>query len=202
MSSTETISGSEPPAEGPVYTYKPALMASPRELRLTADAVEVRWGLRAFRVRYDRIRRVRLSFKPITLQHMRFVAEIWSDDVPKFEIASTSWKSLVEQDRLDGPYGVFVAELHRRLIAAGTRASFETGSPPLLYWPGVAVLVAVSLGLAALIVRALQTGGWSGAAFVAAFLGLFLWQAGTFFRRNRPGTYRPDALPHDVLPKL
>jgi hypothetical protein len=47
----------------------------------------------------------------------------------------------------------------------------------------------------------LQTAAWSGAAFIAAFLGFFLWQAGTFFRRNRPGTFRPDAVPETVLPQ-
>jgi hypothetical protein len=43
---------------------------------------------------------------------------------------------------------------------------------------------------------------WSGAAFVAAFLALFMWQAGNLFRRNRPGTFRPDAVPPLVLPKI
>jgi hypothetical protein len=36
---------------------------------------------------------------------------------------------------------------------------------------------------------------------VTAFLGLFLWQAGNFFRRNRPGPFRPDAIPDSVLPR-
>jgi hypothetical protein len=66
----------------------------------------------------------------------------------------------------------------------------------------VAVFVAASLGLAGLIVRALMIQIWSGAAFVAAFLGLFLWQAGNLFRRNRPGIFSPDAVPPQVLPKI
>jgi hypothetical protein len=41
----------------------------------------------------------------------------------------------------------------------------------------------------------------TSAAIVAAFLAFYLWQAGNFFRRNRPGTYRPDALPADVMPR-
>ena len=77
-----------------------------------------------------------------------------------------------------------------------------TGSPAWIYWPGLAVFVAASLGLAGLIVRALMTEAWSGAAFVAAFLALFLWQAGNIFRRNRPGAFSPDAVPPQVLPKI
>jgi hypothetical protein len=71
----------------------------------------------------------------------------------------------------------------------------------LLYWPGLVVFVLVSLVLAALIVQALRAGAVSGAVFVAVFLGAFLWQAGTFFRRNRPRIYAPEAIPAAVLPR-
>lgn len=71
----------------------------------------------------------------------------------------------------------------------------------MIYWPGVLVFVAAGLGLAALVARALQAGALTSAAIVAAFLVLYLWQAGNFFRRNRPGTYQPDALPADVMPR-
>ena len=63
------------------------------------------------------------------------------------------------------------------------------------------MFVGASLALAGLIVRALQVAAWSGSAFIAAFLGFFLWQAGNFFRRNRPQTFRPDAVPETVLPR-
>ena len=134
------------------------------------------------------------------MQNYRFLAEIWPDSGPKLQIASTSWRSMMEQQRLDGDYRAFLGELNRRVGAAGGAPLLQTGSPALLYWPGLAIFIAVSLAIAVLIVRALQTQAWSGAAFVAAFLALFLWQAGSFFRRNRPGTYRPDAVPEQVLP--
>ena len=80
------------------------------------------------------------------------------------------------------------------------QTSFETGSPALLYWPGLAVFVVVSFGLAALTLQALQIGAWAGAAFVGGFLALFAWQSGNYFRRNRPGRYRPDAVPEWLVP--
>ena len=136
----------------------------------------------------------------MTMQNYRFITEIWTDG-PKLTIASTSWKSMVEHERLDGTYRAFIAELCRRIGAAGGRTVFQTGSPLILYWIGVIVFVGATLALTGLIVRALQIGAWSGAAFIAAFLGLFLWQAGNFFRRNRPGPFRPDAIPESVLPR-
>jgi hypothetical protein len=56
------------------------------------------------------------------------------------------------------------------------------------------------LGIAVLVLRALQAQSFGGAAFVVAFLAFFLSYGGNFLRRNRPGQYPPDALPADVLP--
>jgi hypothetical protein len=197
---TIPVEASEDTDVGPVYAYKPSLLGAPFEFRLAADALEWRKGRHAGRTPYDGIRRIRLSFRPATTQNHRFLAEVWPANGPKLQIASTSWRSIMDQERLDGPYRAFVTELHRRMAAAGGTPLLQTGSPLFLYWPGVAIFAGVLLGLAALIVRALQTQAWSGAAFVAGFFALFLWQAGSFFRRNRPGTYRADAVPSHVLP--
>jgi hypothetical protein len=183
-----------------IYAYKPSLLGAPFEFRLAPDALEWRKGRHAGRTPYDRIRRIRMSFRPATMQNHRFLAEIWPANGPKLQIASTSWRTVMDQERLDSAYTAFLTELNRRIGAAGGTPLLQTGSPPLLFWPGVAIFIGVSLSLAALIVRALQTQTWSAAAFVAAFLALFLWQAGSFFRRNRPGIYRADAVPPQVLP--
>jgi hypothetical protein len=194
-------SDSDATIDGPVYAYKNSLMGAPSEFRLAADALEWRKGPYSGRTAYDRFRRIRLGFRPMTMQNYRFMTEIWTIDGPKLQIASTSWKSLVEHERLDAPYRAFVTELSRRVGAAGGQTSFETGSPAFLYWPGVVVFLGASLALAGLVVRALAEQAWSGAAFIAAFLAFFLWQAGTFFHRNRPGAYDPAAVPPQVLPK-
>ncbi|HYC16295.1 MAG TPA: hypothetical protein VEC94_03735 [Pseudolabrys sp.] len=136
------------------------------------------------------------------MQSHRFITELWAKDATKLQIASTSWKSMTEQQRLDQPYSAFVRELHRRIAATPTRVRFERGSSPLLYWPSLLVFVAVGLGLAALVVRALQFATYGGAALVSAFLVLFLWQGGNFIQRNRPGVYSANELPKDVMPQL
>jgi hypothetical protein len=199
---TSPASATESASAGPVYAYKPSLVGAPFEFRLAADALEWQKGRHAGRTPYDRIRRIRLSFRPVTMQNHRFLAEIWHANGPRLQIASTSWRSIMEQERLDAAYNAFVIELNRRVGAAGGAPLLQTGSPALLYWPGLIIFLGASLALAGLIVRAFQVEAWSGAAFVAAFLALFLWQAGNFFRRNRPGTYRADAVPAEVLPRV
>jgi len=190
----------EPGDDDPVYNYKPSLMGAPWQLRLRPDALEWRAGRHSGRIAYGAIRRVRLSFRPVTMQTWRFVAEIWPASGPRLSIASTSWRSLVEQGAQDDAYGAFIRELHRRIAMGGAQAVFDRGTPVLLYWPGLAIFVVGGVGLAALTVRALMLEAYTGAAFVGAFLGLFLWQSGNFFWRNRPGAYRPDALPKELVP--
>ena len=183
------------------YVYKSSLMGAPLEFHLAPDALEWRKGGIAGRTPYGSVRRIRLSFRPMTMQNYRFLTEVWPENGPKLQIASTSWKSLVEHQRLDAEYSAFVSELSRRVGAAGGNTAFDTGSPAFLYWPGVIVFIGAALAIAALAVRALSEQAWGGAAFVAAFFALFLYQAGNFFRRNRPGTFSPDAVPSLLLPK-
>ncbi len=183
------------------YAYKSSVMGAPLEFNLAPDALEWRKGGYAGRTPYGSVRRLRLSFRPITMQNHRFLAEVWLEGGPKLQIASSSWKSLVEHQRLDAEYRAFVSELSRRVGAAGGNTAFDAGSPVYLYWPGVIVFIGAALALAGLAVRALSEQAWGGAAFVAAFFALFLYQAGNFFRRNRPGTFSPDAVPSLLLPK-
>jgi hypothetical protein len=190
----------DPDTGEPLYAYKPSFTGAPWHFRLGPEALEWHVGVRGGRIPYGRIRRLRLSFRPATMQGRRYVAEIWPVSGPKLTIASSSWKGMAEQERLDAGYATFVAELHRRLAAAGTRASFERGASALLYWPSLALSAVAALAMGALAVEGLRTGVLAGTLFVAAFLALFLWQMGGFFRGNRPGTYRPDAPPADVLP--
>jgi hypothetical protein len=183
------------------YAYKPSLVGATFEMNLGPDALQWEAGRRSGRIGYAEISRVRLSFRPVTMQTYRFQMEIWSSCAPKLVVASTSWKNLLEQERHDEAYAAFVRELHRRLARTGATTQYQAGAVALLYWPGVAIFVGTSLVLAGLVVSALQTATWSAAAIVAGFLALFLWQAGGFFLRNRPATYQPTAIPPQVLPR-
>jgi hypothetical protein len=190
-----------PAAEGTAYAYRPSQLGAAREFRLTGEGIDWSTGHQSGHIAFRAVRRLRMSYRPASMQSHRFMTELWADGAPKLKILSSSWKSLFEQERLDKPYAAFVAELHRRLALAAAPARFERGRNPFLYWPGVIAFAGVALAVAALIVRALQADAIGGAAFIGGFLVLFLWQGGNFFRRNRPGIYRPEALPAELLPK-
>ena len=143
------------------YSYRPSVFGAFREFGLTERGIDWAVGLRSGSIPFDRVRRLRVSYRPHSMQSHRFVTELWADGSPKLLISSSSWKSMMEQERLDGAYSSFVRELHRRISRANGATQFERGSNPLIYWLGILVFVGAGIGLAALIVRALQAGATS-----------------------------------------
>lgn len=182
------------------YSFKPSLMGAPFAFRLQPDGLEWSRGRHHGLIGYRDITRLRLSYRPVTMQTARYQLEIWSRGMPRLAVISGSWRSIVEMQPQGPAYRAFVTALHRRLAAAGATPRCERGIAAPLYWIGAAILGATALGLAALGVRALQAQAWGGAAFIAAFLAVFLWQAGNFFGRNRPGRYPLNEPPAALLP--
>lgn len=189
-----------PPPET-TYSYRPSLLGAPHEFRLGEHGLAWSVGRRSGSAAWRDVARVRLSYRPASMQSHRFLTEIWAAGAPKLTIMSTSWKSMAVQERLDEGYTAFVAELHRRLAQAQTQARFEQGTSQFQYWPGLVVFAATSLALAFLTARALQEHAIGGALFIAGFLAFFLWRGGDYFRRNRPRLYHAEAPPAELLPK-
>jgi hypothetical protein len=184
------------------YSFRPSAFGAPRNFRLLDGGIAWEIGRRSGVVAFDRIDRVRMSYRPATMQTHRFLIEIWSEGTPRLDIVSSSWKSMVEQIDQGDAYRAFAIALHTRLVTAARHTRFETGMSPFLYWPGITLFVVAALSFAGLTVRILQSGAALAALLIAAFLLLFLWQAGNIFYRNRPGSYRPDALPPQLLPRV
>lgn len=199
--SNETVHETKDARASASYSYRPSLLGAGWTFKCDAQSVDWTTGAKSGRIPYAKVRRLRMSYRPMSMQSHRFATELWAEDGTRLTIVSTSWKSMVEQERQDRSYTAFIRELHRNIAAAAPLVRCEQGKTPWLYWPGVVVFVGVALGLAFLIVRALQAHALAGAAFIGGFLLLFLWQGGNFFRRNRPGLYRPDTPPEELLPR-
>lgn len=187
--------------DGVTYSYRPSLMGAPWQFRLTEQGLDWTAGKYSGSVPYGKIRRVRMSYRPTNAQQQRFMTEVWSDGTPKLPIVSSSMRGMFDQERLDRPYIDFISALHRRLIDANVNVEYRQGGNPVIIWTGFTVFTAVTLGMLWLVVRALQEAEFGGALFIAAFMALFVWRGWNYFGRNRPGVYRPDALPALLLPK-
>jgi hypothetical protein len=183
-----------------VYSYKPSLVRAALEFRLTPAELEYTTGAQSGRIALGDVRRIRLSFRPTSVQSNRYLTEIWPAQGGKLQIASTSRRTVMDATRHDEAYAAFVRDLAARVVAANPAVELVAGTVPLVYWTGVAVFVVLALAIAALAVRALQVEQWAGAAVVGGFWLVFLWQIGTFFRRNRPRRLADGDIPADILP--
>jgi hypothetical protein len=100
----------------------------------------------------------------------------------------------------DQAYRTFITELHARMAKAGSRAVLSGGLGRKAYAAGLVMVAAVAMLMAVLLLRALLTGEFAGALFLAGFAALFGWQVGGFLRRNRPLIYKFDHIPQALLP--
>ena len=189
-------------AEGTAYTFRPSVLGAPWEFRLAGDGLDWAVARKSGHIRFRDVRRLRLSLS--ARQHA--VAPL--HDRAMGATARPSWRSCPVPGKAWSSRSGWISPTRPSspnctgaLRSPAPPARYEQGSNPLLYWPGLFVFAGLTLALAALIVRALQADAKAGAAFVGVFLLLLLWQGGNFFRRNRPGVYRPETPPAELLPK-
>jgi hypothetical protein len=149
---------------------------------------------------YADIAEVRLSYRPVSMHSRRFRTDVEHGNGQRISIFSTSWQTVALMVPQDREYRAFIAQLHRRLDEAGSRAALIGGVKSGLYAAGIALLVLVAIAITGLLARAVATGAFAGALFLVGFAALFAWQIGSFIQRNIPRTYTFDNLPKDLLP--
>src|SRR5262249_20865844 len=117
------------------YAYRPSAFGPLRTFTLSEDGIDWMAGIQSGHISYRNIRRLRISFRPTGMQPQRFVVELWGEGAPKLQIASSTWKSIAEQERLDQSYSVFVKELHARISNAAGAPRLLQRRRPLVSWP-------------------------------------------------------------------
>jgi hypothetical protein len=182
------------------YAYKASLMGPAHRFELTDQGLSWQVGARSAVWPYRDIAGIRLSYRPVWMQRHRFRADLENNDGQRMAILSTDWRTaslIAPQDR---EYRAFIEQLHARMNGAGSSAALIGGIGPTTHAAGVVLVTLVALAISGLFVRAILTGEFSGALFLAGFAGLFGWQIGGFVRRNRPRRYGFDDLPEMLLP--
>jgi hypothetical protein len=182
------------------YAYKASLIGAAHQFELTDVGLSWRVAGRAGVWPYTAISAIRLSFRPVSMQSRRFRADIDSAEGGRIAILSTSWQTASLMAPQDHDYRAFVTRLHAQMREAGSRAALAGGLTPRTYDAAIFLLALVVIAIAALFVRAVATGEFTGALFLIGFTALFSWQVGGFVRRNRPRNYTFDHLPEALLP--
>jgi hypothetical protein len=182
------------------YAYKASLIGAAHQFELTDGGLSWRFAGRAGIWLYSEIAAVSLSYRPVSMQARRFRADLRHASGARLVILSTSWQTAALMAPQDQPYRIFITELHARMANAGSRAVLTGGLGRRAYAAGLTLVAAVAVLMAVLLLRALLTGQFAGALFLAGFAALFGWQVGGFIRRNRPLIYKFDRIPDALLP--
>jgi hypothetical protein len=144
--------------------------------------------------------RLRLRFDPTRFDHERHRCEITMRDGVKVSIWSTHYVSVGEFENRAATYTPFVRALIARIAAANPACDFRVGKKGLVYWSEFAFLLAM-FTLLVFVLMAFGGYGVSGLVIVKliiiiGFIPLLL----RYMHKNRPGRFRPDAIPDDALP--
>ena len=182
------------------YVYKASLISSAYQFELTDSGLSWRIGRRSGVWPYADIASIRLSYRPMSMQSRRFRADIARAGGGRIAILSTTWQTVSLMTPQDQDYRAFVTELHRRMKAAGSKASLPGGIGTMTYAVAVAMLALLAIAMVGLLVRALATSEFTGALFLVGISVWFAWTIGVFIKRNRPRRYSFDALPERLLP--
>jgi hypothetical protein len=182
------------------YAYKASLLSSAQQFELTDAGLSWKIGRRSGLWPYAEIASIRLSYRPMSLQARRFRADIARRGGGRIAIVSTSWQTVSLMTPQDQGFRAFITGLHRRMQAAGSKASLSGGIGMASYAAAVAMLVLLAIAMIGLLLRALATGEFTGALFLVGIAIWFAWTIGGFVKRNRPRRYSLDALPEELLP--
>ena len=182
------------------YAYKASLISPAQLFELTDAGLSWRVGSRSGVWPYADIASIRLSYRPMSLQARRFRADIKKAGGGRIAILSTTWQTVSLMTPQDQGYRAFIAELHQRMKAAGSRASLTGGIGTVSYAMAVVMLALLAIAMVGLLLRALATSEFTGALFLVAIAIWFAWTIGGFITRNRPRRYSFDELPETLLP--
>jgi hypothetical protein len=182
------------------YAYKASLIGAAHQFELTEQGLLWRVAGRSGTWPYRDIAKVRLSYRPVSMQAHRFRADIGNAQGGRIAILSTSWQSAALMAPQDRDYCDFIRELHARMAEAGSRALLTGGLSPRLFAAAIACVTLLAIAMSGLLLRSIRTGEWAGTLFLLGFAALFAWQVGGFVTRNRPLAYSFDRLPTALLP--
>lgn len=187
-------------SSNPAYSFRPSLIGPAFHYELTEQGLSWRMGARSGLWPYEGIARIRLSFRPTSMQARRYRADIRNADGRMIAVISASWQTAALLAPQDSPYRRFMLELHARIARAGGQPELLAGVTRPAYVTAMMATGLVYAALAGLFVRAVFVAEVAGMLFLAGFAALFGWKVGGALYRNRPRRYRLDEVPRDLLP--
>jgi len=182
------------------YAFHPRLGGAAVAVTLEGGALAFVIGPREGRLALADITRLHLRFQPAKFASATFELDIVGRDGTRLRLASASRTGLTNV-RDQGPdYARFVRALHGALAARGAEVACRGGYGALRWSLMVGLGAVACLGLAGVVAFAAAQGQGITAGVIALLSVVVGWPMVETLRRNRPLTYRLDALPGRLLP--
>ncbi len=183
-----------------LYSHRAKPYAGEAEFRLHPDHVHVEQGRRSGDFPLADIVMIRLLYKPRNTTNEGYQAKLYRRDRRTASLTNLSWKSLVDMERQDADYRRFVEAAVAAVAAANPGVVLVAGMPRWLHrLTALAGLVALA-ALTTVLGQALLNGSLPIALLTAALAAYCGWWTMRYLGRNRPRSFRPGAIPQDVLP--
>ncbi len=183
------------------YTHNPRPVGGPVSFALQGDRLVVDTGRKVQEVRLGAVESVRLTYEPGRVAQRAFRTRVVLRDGKALTFTSLDWRSFIEARELTAEYRGFTQALCAAVAEANPAARFMAGKPQWL-WLATAIVAAASLlVMAYLIWQALRMGS-AGVALIGALLAVVgIWQIEPMIRLNKPRSFRPEAVPGELMPK-
>jgi hypothetical protein len=184
------------------YGHRARPYSNEAVFELREDRVAIEQGSRKGDFLFSEIAMIRLMYKPKNTTNEGYQTKIYRRDRKTASFTNLSWKSLVDVDRQDEAYSLFLRKMITAAAGANPSIVLMAGLPGWMHMLVTVFAVASVAALAAVTVQAMLQGGWPIALLTAALASYFTWWAMRYVGRNRPRAFRPDAIPAHVLPPL
>jgi hypothetical protein len=182
------------------YGHRARPYSNEAVFELREDRVAIEQGSRKGDFLFSEIAMIRLMYKPKNTTNEGYQTKIYRRDRKTASFTNLSWKSLVDVERQDEAYSTFLRRMITAAAAANPSIVLVAGLPRWMHGLVTIFGVASVAALALVTVQALMQGGWPIALLTAALASYFAWWATRYTLRNRPRSFRPEAVPAEVMP--
>lgn len=192
-------------AAPPTYIARANVLEYEAIWRLGPDALELQGGPTAgpdviLRFPYRDIVDVRLSYAPSRVDSGRYRCDLRTRSGQRLAILSTHYAGIADFEDRASTYVPFVRALVARVADVNPSASFRRGKRPFAYWSEL-IFLTVMVAILVLVLSLVGFGPLSDVTWAKLFIVLgSIPLLIVYTRKNWPGSFKPDAIPDDLLP--
>ncbi|MGL4975458.1 MAG: hypothetical protein ACRC56_09190 [Bosea sp. (in: a-proteobacteria)] len=184
----------------PSWSQRPRPVGSEITYRIEGDELHVLSVRKTYRVKLKSIIEIRFSVDAGTVMGRNHKIRLTFANRQRLTFGNVSWRSLMDIERDDPRYGIFVEKLCKAVAAANPNCRFLAGKPWLIWVAFTALTAAALVGMAAFAWLAFSRGQHQAMGISLFLLVVMLWQMQPLVRLNQPKVLATGEVPAWLMP--